>query len=154
MYILIFSFWCREPLDSCGKCETECLNTRFSLPILLRAGYSMKLIWFLRLSITDHLWKKEKRILPSINSFRVTTVIVTPAARYLISYTTLRAVFIKLSTDLEMPFSSQIILYEWKLYLKSDFRVIFAAPDCIRDVYSVALFCYINGTAEFYPESD
>ena len=29
--------------EFCGKLETECLNTRFLLPTLLFAGYSMKL---------------------------------------------------------------------------------------------------------------
>ena len=53
IYIFISSLCCRGesvalshamPLEIGGKCGTECLNTRFPLPTLLRAGYSVKLI--------------------------------------------------------------------------------------------------------------
>ena len=67
IYIFISSLWCRAALSSAtqnamppelgGKWGTECLNTRFPLPTMLCAGYSVKLtflfkkkhiLWFFR----------------------------------------------------------------------------------------------------------
>ena len=55
IYIFVSSLWCRDkgalssatkhamPAELSGKWGTECLNTRFPLPTLLCAAYSVKL---------------------------------------------------------------------------------------------------------------
>ena len=39
--------------DYGGKWGSECLNTKFPLPALLCAGYSVKLIWFLNINVVS-----------------------------------------------------------------------------------------------------
>ena len=57
LYIFISSLWCRGKArgwvptlnmtqELSGKWETECLNSRFPLPILLCTGYRVKMIFF------------------------------------------------------------------------------------------------------------
>ena len=42
------------PAELGGKWGTECLNNRFPLPILLCAGYSMKLIIYFIVTVVEH----------------------------------------------------------------------------------------------------